>query len=148
MHESMFDYGVEYTPLVLCRNEVTGFSEIRALFDRKFTIVGIVQFLRFQRFWTWKICEISWLIIKNLWNENSACRLAKNSNSVGKYFTKIQKVILEAFHGDFLLKIGIIWFRDIRKTSHSKIMRAHPKPLPQLSIMESWNIFSFMKMHD
>ena len=50
MHESMFDYGVEYTPLVLCRNEVTGFSEIRALFDRKFTIVGIVQFLQFKRF--------------------------------------------------------------------------------------------------
>ena len=25
------------------------------------------------------------------------------------------KVIFEAFHGEFLLKIGIIWFRDIRK---------------------------------
>ena len=25
------------------------------------------------------------------------------------------KVIFEAFHGEFLLKIGLIWFRDIRK---------------------------------
>ena len=27
-------------------------------------------------------------------------------------------------------------------------MRARPQPLPQLSIMESWNICDFMKMHD
>ena len=26
----------------------------------------------------------------------------------------MKKVIPDAFHGDFLLKIGIIWFRDIR----------------------------------
>ena len=52
------------------------------------------------------------------------------------FYTKIQKVILEAFHDDFLLKIGIIWFRNIRKTSHSTIMRARSKPLPKL-IMES-----------
>ena len=25
------------------------------------------------------------------------------------------KVIFEAFHGEFLLKVGLIWFRDIRK---------------------------------
>ena len=30
-------------------------------------------------------------------------------------YTKITKVIPEAFLGDFLLKIGIIWYRDIRK---------------------------------
>ena len=28
----------------------------------------------------------------------------------------MKKVIPEALHGDFLLKIGIIWFRDIRKS--------------------------------
>ena len=30
-------------------------------------------------------------------------------------YTKITEVILEAFLGEFLLKIGIIWYRDIRK---------------------------------
>ena len=44
---------------------------------------------------------------KKLWNENSARELAQNS--------KIQKVIPIGFHGDFLLKIGIICFRDKRK---------------------------------
>ena len=27
----------------------------------------------------------------------------------------MKKVIPEAVHGDFLLKIGILWFRDVRK---------------------------------
>ena len=32
-----------------------------------------------------------------------------------KIYTKITKVIPEAFLGDFLLKIGIIWYKDMRK---------------------------------
>ena len=32
-----------------------------------------------------------------------------------KIYTKITKVILEAFLGDFLLKISIIWYKDMRK---------------------------------
>ena len=54
-----------------------------------------------------------------------------------KIYTKITKVIPEAFLGDFLLKIGINWYRDIRKdvpfyegpplatpaTQHHRIMR-------------------------
>ena len=55
------------------------------------------------------------------------------TNSMGNFYTKIQKAILEVF-----MEISIIWFRDIRKTiSSSKIKRVRPYPLPQFSIMES-----------
>ena len=65
-----------------------------------------------------------------------------------KIYTKITKVIPGAFLGDFLLKIGIIWYRDIKKISPSINMRARPLPLPQLSVIELWNLCDSMKMHD
>ena len=52
---------------------------------------------------------------KTICNENSGPQLTSNSNSVGKFYTKITKVFPEAVHGYFLLKIGILWFRDIEK---------------------------------
>ena len=55
---------------------INGVCKNRALFDRKFKIDRIVRFLRFQRFWTRKICGISWVINENLWDENSACQVA------------------------------------------------------------------------
>ena len=60
----------------------------------------------------------------------------------------MEKVIPDAFNGDFLLKIGVIWFRDIRKNIPSLSVMARPWPLPQLSSMESRNLCDFMKMHD
>ena len=43
-----------------------------------------------------------------------------------KLLLKNLEIHFEAFHGDFLLEIGIISFRDLRKTSPSKIVRARP----------------------
>ena len=40
---------------------------------------------------TQKICEISWAIIKNLWNENSACQLTKNSKAIWNFYWKREK---------------------------------------------------------
>ena len=68
---------------------------------------------------------------------------------MGNFYTKIQKVIVEAFHGDFLLKIGIIWFKDIRKTTPSKIKRLSTKGvyLSQLAVLSNLKIF-FQKMSE
>ncbi len=43
--------------------------------DGKFKTLRIGWFLRIQRFWTWKICGIFWVILENLWNQNSVCHL-------------------------------------------------------------------------
>ena len=62
-------------------SELKGVSENRRNVKRKFSIVRIGRFCRFQRYQTGKICEISWVIIKNLWNEYSGCQLSQNSNA-------------------------------------------------------------------
>ena len=68
---------------------INPYSENSAHFERKFGIDRIVQFWRFQCVGTQKICEISWVIIKNVWNENSACQLTQNSNAVCNFYSKI-----------------------------------------------------------
>ena len=50
-------------------------SEKRRQVKRNFSRVRIGRFCRFYRESTQKWCEISWVIIKSLWNENSACLL-------------------------------------------------------------------------
>ena len=54
---------------------VKGCSENRRLVNCDFGIVRIGRFVQIQRFWMRKICGISWVIIKNLWNENLACHI-------------------------------------------------------------------------
>ena len=53
--------------------------------DGKFKTLRIDRFCRFQRYQTRKRCGISWVIIKKLWNENSARLLTQNSNSVWNF---------------------------------------------------------------
>ena len=45
---------------------------------------------------------------KTIQNENSDPQLTQNSNSVGNFYRKMKKVILEVLHADSLLKIGIL----------------------------------------
>ena len=86
--------------------------------------------------WTRKYAELR-EYTKNTYtyNENSSPQLTLNSNSVGNFYLKI-KVFPEAVHGYFLFKIGILWFRDIKKLFPSLIDEVPPLPLPQISIME------------
>ena len=72
-------------------------------------------FWRFQRVRTQKICEILWVIIKTMINENSAYQLTPNSNAVGNLNSKMEKAFPEALNGYFLLKIGILCVRDMKK---------------------------------
>ena len=68
-----------------------------------------------------------------------------------KIYSKITKVIPEAFLEDFLFKIGIIWYRDIKKDISFYNYEGPPLASPTTqhhSIIESWNIYDFMKMHD
>ena len=65
---------------------VKGWAQNRALFDRKFKIVRIGRFWRFQRDWMRKICGIAWVYKKYIYNENSGLQLTFNSNSVGNFY--------------------------------------------------------------
>ena len=40
--------------------------------------------------------------------------MTPNSNAVGNLYVKMKKGFPEAVNGDFLFKIGILWFRDMR----------------------------------
>ena len=57
-----------------------GASQKRRQVKRKFSMVKIGRFCRFQR--VLKICGISRVMIKNLQNENSASGLTPNSNFI------------------------------------------------------------------
>ena len=48
-------------------------------------------------------------------NENSAYQLTPNSNAVGNLNSKMEKAFPKALNGYFLLKIGILSGRGIRK---------------------------------
>ena len=65
--------------------QVKGVSWNPRKVKRKFSIVRIGRFCRFQRYKTGKICEISWVVINNSWNENSACQLTQNSNAAWNF---------------------------------------------------------------
>ena len=111
----------------------------RANVDRKLSIVRIG---RFGQFWcqrTRKICEIAWVCKKNMWNEQSDLQITKNSNSIRNFYSKIKKDFLEAVYGCFVLKIGILWFRDIEKRPLSLSYEVPPlaRPITQYNgIME------------
>ena len=92
------------------------FSENFGIVFNEFYIVRIVQFGLFQCTRTQNICVIMLACNKTIQNENSDSQLTQNSNSFENFYTKTKKVNPEALHGDFLLKIGILWLRDIGKS--------------------------------
>ena len=68
-----------------------------------------------------------------------ASQLTQNSNSIRNFYTKIKKDFLEAVYGCFVLKIGILWFRDIEKRPLSLSYEVPPlaRPITQYNgIME------------
>ena len=106
-------------------------------------------FWRFQRVWTQKICEILWVIIKTMINENSAYQLTPNSNAVGNLNSKMEKAFPEALNGYFLLKIGILCVRDIKK--FASLRHEVPGFGPAFSPSHNSVIIIhgfFLKMHD
>ena len=92
-------------------SDINPYSENSAHFERKFGIDRIVQFWRFQRVGTQKICEISWVIIKNVWNENSACQLTQNSNAVCNFYSKMGK----NFEMDLAHHVKMDYAQNLRK---------------------------------
>ena len=61
---------------------------------------------------------------------------------------KRRQVISEAFLGDFLLKIGIIWYKDIRKDIPFYNYEGPPLATPTTQHHTIMKLWDFMKMHD
>ena len=62
-----------------------------------------------------------------------------------KIYTKITKVIPEAFFGDFMLKIGINWYRDIRKDITFYKYEGLPLATPTI---QHHRIMEFMRFYE
>ena len=123
---------------------IKGWPQNRGLFEYKFKVVRIGRFSRFQRFWTRKICGISWVINKKFRNEKKSVSWLKNQHGCETFFSKISKMS-EISEMDWAQHIKMDYAQNLRKNLiKSKKCNQIKWNAIKWNEMNSWNMYTIL----